>query len=351
MTNPPDDLHPVQLLALSRLLVAGAKGAKRDLIQKDLEPLLGHRWSGGELAERLDATLEELASAGLLDRVEQGKGKKKTQLFALTESGRARTLGALGLETLPPKTNWGQVLSKYLAAVALGLPAPKGADAKSFGVDGGFKAAVLRVRHDLPVREFPTAAQAQDALLWKLLGHATSRKFDLKTVRGFLLARALGESEPTAEKDAFRRLIVRDLQPRNSKPAELRAAAVRLWLDESLAGPEPHPEPPPAGSNGSPAASLPLDDFARRVVAAARTSPTGRFGENKVFIAHAWRALRDDPDFRGMDLDAFKSRLAEANQARHLDLSRADLVEAMDPDDIRSSETTHFGAQYHFIRF
>src|SRR4051812_25469312 len=116
MSHPPDDVHPVQLLVLSRLLVAGQKGAKRDQIQKDLEPLLGHRWSGGELTERLDATLEELVSAGLLDRTERGKGKAKNSYFVLIDSGRDRTLRALGLEVLPAKTKWDQVISKYLAA-------------------------------------------------------------------------------------------------------------------------------------------------------------------------------------------------------------------------------------------
>ncbi len=51
-----------------------------------------------------------------------------------------------------------------------------------------------------------------------------------------------------------------------------------------------------------------------------------------------------------MDLPAFKQRLAEANNARLLDLSRADLVQAMDPDDVRLSEVTYLNAAFHFIR-
>jgi hypothetical protein len=174
-------------------------------------------------------------------------------------------------------------------------------------------------------------------------------------VKEFLLARAVGEPAPIAEKEAVRRLVVRDLRPRNSKPAELRAAAVRRWLEETTTGPVARPAPPqppappPAAADTDGAPSL--DEFARRVVAAARACPTGRFGDDKVFIAHAWRALRDEPGFRGMDLDTFKRRLAEANRARHLDLSRADLVEALDPTDVSASETVHFGAHFHFIRF
>lgn len=351
MSDTPDDLPPFQLLVLSRLLVGGEKGAKLAQLQKDLEPLVGHRWSGGDLTGRLAPNLEELASAGLLDRTWQGKGKKKAEVFVLTGPGRGRTLGALGLEALPPKTTWRQLVSKYLPAVALGLRVPEGAAAKSFASAPGFKAAVLRSLHGLPVPESATLAQAADSLLWKLLGRGTTDKFALKAVKDFLILRSLGDGHPRPKKIDVEQLIVRDLRPRNSKAPELRAAAVRRWLDESSAEPEPRPTSTTSGPHGAPIASLPLDEFALRVVAAARTSPTGRFGANKVFIAHVWRALRDDPDFRGMDLDAFKRRLTEANQARHLDLSRADLVEAMDPDDVGASEASHFGAQYHFIRF
>ncbi len=84
--------------------------------------------------------------------------------------------------------------------------------------------------------------------------------------------------------------------------------------------------------------------------AAARVCPTGRFGDNKVFIAHVWRAVQSDPGFATMDLPAFKERLAEANNARLLDLSRADLVQAMDPEDVRESEVHYLNATFHFVR-
>jgi len=86
------------------------------------------------------------------------------------------------------------------------------------------------------------------------------------------------------------------------------------------------------------------------VRAAARACPTGRFGDNKVFLAHACKALRDRPGFREMDLSTFKRHLAEANNARLLDLSRADLVQAMDPEDVRLSEVVYLNATFHFIR-
>ena len=86
------------------------------------------------------------------------------------------------------------------------------------------------------------------------------------------------------------------------------------------------------------------------MIEAARSSPTGRFGDDKVFVVHVFRILSDDPAFAAMGLDGFKQRLAEANNARRLDLSRADMVEAMDPNDVELSKVSYLGAEFHFIR-
>lgn len=86
-----------------------------------------------------------------------------------------------------------------------------------------------------------------------------------------------------------------------------------------------------------------LEAFARRVVAAARTARTGRFGEHKVFLSHVHRAI-------GGDLEAFKARAIEAHRAGLLTLSRADLVEAMPAADVRASEALYLGEQFHFVR-
>ncbi len=83
--------------------------------------------------------------------------------------------------------------------------------------------------------------------------------------------------------------------------------------------------------------------------AAARDCPTGRFGDNKVFISHVWRRLRDEPGVPAMDLPAFKGRLTEANNARLLTLSRADLPQLLDSADVQESETRYLNAEFHFV--
>jgi hypothetical protein len=86
--------------------------------------------------------------------------------------------------------------------------------------------------------------------------------------------------------------------------------------------------------------------FAEHVLAAARALPPGgRFGSNKVFISHVWRALQPEWSSR----EAFNAALLEANRDHHLSLSRADLVSVMNPADVAESEIRSHGASFHFV--
>jgi hypothetical protein len=218
---------------------------------------------------------------------------------------------------------------------------------KAVGQDGGFKAALLRSLFELPLPDRPTPAQATDALAWKLLGVDSAEKFSVAAVQRFLFQRALGEPQGRAAdaKKTVDLLLAKRLGARRNEGKELRDALLRGWVDRSLDG-EKRPAPAPA----EPPPPVDLAAFAEEVRSAARACPTGRFGDSKVFIAHVWRLLRERPDFRDMGEAAFKKHLAEANNARLLDLSRADLVQAMDPDDVRQSEVSYLNATFHFIR-
>lgn len=346
---------PVDQLLLARLLVAGDKGATGSEIKKALEPLLGHRWAGAALNERLRQSLSDLESAGLATLVRKGK----TERGALTAEGRQRALEAIGLDHLPPKTTWDKVKKTYLAARALGLPTPTGPAAKNFGGVPGFKAALLKSRFDLPLGDFPALQDSLDALAWTLLGFDPGPKFTAKAVQSALIFRELGEplklGPKVDPKQEVNKLLAREVAARRSDAEELRLAALRHWVDGDSVAPEStpaeigtQPSPPSTGSEESTALDLPA--FAQLAIEAARASSSGRFGDDKVFVAHVWSALRDNPAIAVMGLDGFKRRLAEANNARLLDLSRADMVEAMDQDDVTLSEVAYLGATFHFIR-
>ncbi len=337
---------PVELLVLARLLASGEKGATEKILNKDLKPLV---------EDRLDRALEDLESAGAIDRAKDKKGKPTTTL-ALTEEGRRVALEALGLENLPPKTTWAK-LKSYVLPIALGRPGQQVAN---------LKVEILRAHHGLELVEKPTIKQATDAMAAKLLGLEAGQPFNADNILRKLLKDA-GIDLPPGKKPSptsigealFHRelggssakkpldlIATRSVGARNQQAAELGSAILRTWIGRSEptssipAPPEPIVQP----------GLFDLEDFALRVVEAARTSPTGWFGDAKVFISHVWQSLRDDSAFAGMDAASFKGRLLEAHRARLLELGRADLVEAMDPVDVRESATPYQNVVYHFVR-
>jgi hypothetical protein len=94
-----------------------------------------------------------------------------------------------------------------------------------------------------------------------------------------------------------------------------------------------------------------LKDFADRVVKGAHAAPTGGFGDEKTMISHVKAHLdKTDPAFRSMSDAEFKSKLIDAHKAGHLELGRADLFDAMNPHDLRASDTPYLNANFHFVR-
>ena len=259
----------------------------------------------------------------------------------MTAEGRQTILEFLKVKQLPtkPKPNWKKLKHSLLMAPALDLPGP----GESLSKEAGFHAVLLKRQYDLPLGDYPTLKQAKAEWLRKMLGMGAKEKITLETVQAALLKKELGDGAPTDLKKVLNRLLARQLRARRDDTKELRDEVLRHWVDRSLGIPESRAEPPPAPP-------FDLNHFADRVVTAARACPTGRHGDSKVFIVHVWRMLRDDPEFRGTDFPTFKQRLAEANNARLLDLSRADLVQAMDPEDVQLSEVSYLNASFHFIR-
>ncbi|MDC3988699.1 hypothetical protein [Polyangium jinanense] len=100
-----------------------------------------------------------------------------------------------------------------------------------------------------------------------------------------------------------------------------------------------------------PLSGLGLEDFARRVQAAANGSrnawPTS--GSDKLFVSVLFDELAASGATVEMDLDAFKARLLEAHRARLLSLSRCDLVEAATAADVAASEIRYLSAEFHVV--
>lgn len=327
MVSRPQRSPAVAEIVLARLLVTAANGHLRSRVKRDLAPFFDQRLGAEAWSRAFDEALEELAHSGKIQSPANNR-------IALAEAGRRAACDFIGPAELPAKLNWPMLRDGYLMPRALGLSPPPTREArKRITTPNGLRAAILRQHFDLPVAEFPTLTQARDALFWKLIGRESAERLTVANVLKHVLNQELDPARPTPAAEAPKRIAQKVAKARNADASQLRLATLRRWCEAAS---------PPAS------AQMDLAAFAERARAAARHCSSGRFGANKVFIAHVWRQMRDE--LGGMDLEAFKRRLTEANNARLLRLSRADLVEAMEPRDVEESQTEYLNAWFHFIR-
>jgi len=89
--------------------------------------------------------------------------------------------------------------------------------------------------------------------------------------------------------------------------------------------------------------------FTQQVLEAADTvAPAGRFGEQQVFINHAWRAWQNTGG--RLNLADFKHRLLDMQQAELLELGCAALIQTLNAVDVSQSEIiSSRGVVYHFV--
>jgi hypothetical protein len=281
-------------------------------------------------AEQWQEVIGRLRADGLLEP----KGLR------LTEAGRSRALAFLGVNELPSRAQWKNIQARYLVPKALGL-APDAEDTrKQLRKKDGLASLLLKRQFRLPAGTGSSLGSVLEALACKELGfaHATS----LKDLKAAVLSRLLGSEERLSDEQLAKQLPRVLLGASRGGVDGLRDKVLRGWAD----GPE---DAGPAVSEPR-AADFDLPAFANTIKAAARDCPReGWFGDNKVFINHVWRRLWDDPGFPRLDLPGFKQRLIEANADNLLTLSRADLVQVMNPTDVSESETHHLNAVFHFV--
>jgi hypothetical protein len=321
-------------LLLARLAVPAKKTPGRGRLREDL----GKFAQRAPSEEEFENVVDQLRRSELLE----------PKALRLTAAGRARALAFLGTRELPPRCNWKTIKARYLAPLALGLRSASGEARQRIARADKLAACLLQRRFGLTVGTEPSLSVVLQALACKELGFPDQTS--LEGVRRLVLSRLLGSDRVMTAKELTKHAPRVLLGASRSGMEGLREVVLRDLLNRQDGGEQPasvaanHPSTGP-GAEGP----FDLSAFAHTVRAVARDCPSGRFGDNKVFISHVWRRLAGEPGFAGMDLTAFKHRLVEANRARLLTLSRADLVAVMDPGDVRDSETHDLNAVFHFV--
>lgn len=88
--------------------------------------------------------------------------------------------------------------------------------------------------------------------------------------------------------------------------------------------------------------------FAQAVLDCAKRCKTGRFGEDRLFINHAWRQYTRELGIK-MSLESFKEKLLASNRERLLSLVCADMAPMLDQADVQESEIHYLSARFHFL--
>lgn len=269
-----------------------------------------------------------LMSAGFLTK---GRGTTIT----LTDAGRQRALHFLGLAEMPPGMNWGAVVVRYLFPKAAGLSVEAAAKLEK---GDQLAACILKRKYDLSSTAGSSVSQVLQAIVCKKAGFPEET-----TLEGLLravLSKVVESDERLTKDELLKQVPLFRTGLTRIRAADARLKLVRDWLTLGAARP----------SESETAEPFDLATFASTVRALANGSPPeDRFHDNKVFIAPLWRASQREPNFPRLSLLEFKQRLIEANARHLLHLSRADLVQAMDPHHVAESETTHMNAMFHFV--
>jgi hypothetical protein len=303
-------------------------------VRKQLSGLLPEPLSG----ESFDAVRQELVGAGLVE----------PKALRLTDAGRAKALAVLGVEQLPPRTTWKTLQARYLFPLAAGVPADAQETRDRLRRSDHLAGFLLKQHYGLPSGPATTLSATLGALACRKLGFP--KLTDPKLLTRAVLSRMLESDRLLTVKEIQRVLPAKALGAPRPGTDELRRTVVRRWLADSSVPAEAKPTTPaPERPGRDHPAEFDLPAFAATVRRVARDCPTGRFGDNKVFISHVWRRFREESNVPVLNLPEFKQRLVEANRSGLVRLSTADLVEAMDPADVGESSTQHLNANYHFI--
>ncbi|NOJ77748.1 hypothetical protein [Myxococcus xanthus] len=326
--------HRLSGIALSWLMTRSERRGTRKELEDALRPFVEHQLSRAEWKLRFEALMEALLGGGAV----AVRGRSGLEL---TPKGRTEVLRFLQLDQPPRGLTWKRLKATHLVARSLDLPPSKAVAARMKSADG-VRAAALQRQHGLDAEEGLTLAQTRDRLLWRQLGVETDRPFTLGAVQAHLLGQML-DAKTTDPRKGVEQLAARAAGAPRVDAEAVRLSLMRRWAVAQDAGAsEDAPADRASTSPGAPPAPA---AFAERVLSVARALPTGRFGENKVFISHVWKALQPEWSTR----EAFDAALLEANRTQLLSLTRADLVSAMDPKDVAESEVRSFGASFHFV--
>ncbi len=273
--------------------------------------------------------------------------------FALKDAGYQRALLYLGVAEVPGNMTWQTLRNSYLMAKVYGLDAESSEARKQLQDINKLKGCVINHAYALDLPGEPTLRQSIHALLWQKMGVATDVEFNEKNVIRHLLELDLDERSPLDAKSLRDVVVKKEIKAHSHRGYEIRQRILQQLVGKPSDKDQTTAKIHQITANLSESEVVDevpdIEAFAEQVQQAAQTSETGWFGERKVFISHIWRNMQKNAGYPKIDFPKFKRLLTDANKQELLTLSRADLVAAMDANDVAESETQHLNATFHFV--
>ena len=320
----------IEELILIRMALPAKKPPSPKTIRDDVGALLGQVLPEQEYLNLTDKLLAQ-------DFLAKGRGKARL----VTETGKKRALALLGLTGFPAKSNWQSVIAAYWFPLATGLDASQAVKIKSKDQCAAF---LLKQHYQLNDQAGTSIKQVAETLVCRQLGFPQLSTF--QQLAQHVLGTMLG-NQALKLKQIHDQLPCFQTGLKTTSAKAIRELLVREWL---LGRNKAVPVMDRAESNPQQQEAFDLPAFAATVRRLGRDSkPAARFHHDKVFVAALWQSLQHEPQLPQLTLNEFKQHLIEANTAGLLQLRRADLVQVMDPQLVKDSETQYLNATFHFV--
>ena len=327
---------------LLRVTAADCERLSTGRIARDLGPFVSHRLSPADWRRALDQSL-----AGLI--ADDCIAMEASRVWPLSASWTRRD-DLLGCR-IPHLTAWSELRDVHLVARALGIAGePRRRRALLEG--GGLRRAVLERAFGVHFKDNLGYAALRDALA-RLALRRGAVKGDAAVATGLLGAgerRAQAASlllaparAPASDSQLVAALAAQRLGAKGTSPAALRHELLRRHLSgEAFAAGRPAAPPPRR--------LFDLGEFLMEVRNFARQLAQGWQGNRRALISRVFPALTGAHPEWGLDVNNFKSLLAEAHRAGRLNLVNADLRDRGILTELQASAVAYHNMILHFIR-
>lgn len=359
-------------------LAAAPDGRDHADLARDLLPVISHKLSPDDWRKVLSGILASLAASAYVTTT--------GTLSRATGSGKAAAVEFLGLRKSGALPAWPDVRDGALIARALGLEKEPASRLKGLAKLEGLRCLIVLGTYGLKLRGPVSASRLRSALaviaLERAFGnqikHGLGEKPGLSPKSGRLLAGQLASKPrdfgtdgrliaalaadavdaPRSDIGTLRLGVLRRfITNAETKPSATPAKAKPSRQQKARAGgsaPAPQTSETPAQLAqpvATPIAGRPDPaQFARVVLAAARTKADGWSGNRKAYVSHVWQVLRDTrPDWALTEIE-FKCMLTEAHRTGLLALVTADLKNPRTLKELQESAISYKNTVWHFIR-